>query len=58
MTHLLKRGPLTFAEIANELDGKLDSIVKAASRGVGTTFTKVLSPDGITRLALVERWIA
>lgn len=56
MTHLLKRGPLTFAEIAAELDAKLDSVIKAGNRSAA--FTKVPSPDGIQRLALVERRIA
>ena len=50
----LKRGPLTIAIIANELGAKEDSIIKAAKRGKDT-FQKVLSQDGIHRLALVER---
>jgi hypothetical protein len=56
MIHLLKRGPLSFAEIANELDAKVDSVIKAATRG--KSFTKVRSADGIARLALVERQVA
>jgi hypothetical protein len=50
---LLKRGPLTFAEIATELDAKLDSVIKAVERRDG--FTKVPGPGGVHRIALVER---
>jgi hypothetical protein len=53
MIHLLKRGPLTYAEIAEELDAKLDTVIKAANRG--PSFTKVSSKDGVTRIALMER---
>lgn len=56
MTHLLKRGPLTFAQLATELDAKLDSVIKAGTRG--KAFTKVVGSDGVQRLALVERQVA
>lgn len=53
MRHLLGRGPRTYAEIAEELDAKVDTVIKAAGRG--TAFTKVLGRDGITKIALVEK---
>ena len=56
MVHLLKRGPLTFVEIANHLDAKVDSVIKAAARR--QAFTKVSGSDGVTRIALVERQVA
>jgi hypothetical protein len=57
MRHLLKNGPLTYAEIAEQLGEKRDSVIKAADRG--KAFTKVTNmPDGIHRIALVERWTA
>jgi hypothetical protein len=56
MAHELKRGPLTFVALAEALDAKLDSVIKAASRN--EAFAKIPGQDGITRLALVERRIA
>jgi hypothetical protein len=56
MAHLLKTGPMTIAQIAEELDAKSDSVTKAANRG--KAFTKVPSGDGITRIALVTRQVA
>jgi hypothetical protein len=53
MKHFLIRGPRTYAEIAEELDAKVDTVIKAANRG--TTFTKVLGQDGITKIALAEK---
>jgi hypothetical protein len=53
MTHLLQRGPMTFAQIAEELGAKVDSVIKAANRSAA--FTKVQSADGVQRIALVER---
>ena len=50
---LLKRGPLTFAEIAAELEAKVDSVTKAVNRN--DAFTKVPGVDGIHRIALVSR---
>ncbi len=56
MTHLLKRGPLTYIEIAEQLNAKLDSVIRAVTRGDGIHFTKIVSvPDNVTRIALVER---
>ena len=52
----LKRGPRSFAELAEELDAKVDSVIKAAGRS--KAFTKVSSADGVSRLALVERHVA
>ena len=57
MTAALKRGPMTYAQLADELGAKLDTVIKAANRG--PSFTKISShQDGITRIALVERRIA
>jgi hypothetical protein len=56
MSHALVHGPLTFAQLAEELGAKVDSVIKAAKRGNG--FTRVTGADGIHRLALVERRIA
>ena len=55
--HALRGGPRTYAELAEELDAKADSIRRACDRGEGKAFTKVSSPDGIYRVALlaVER---
>jgi hypothetical protein len=52
MRHLLKRGPMTYTQIADELSAKVDTVVKAANRS--RTFTKVSGQDGVTRIALVE----
>ena len=52
----LKRGPMTIAAIAEELDAKPDSVIKAVNRG--RLFTKVPGSDGIARIALMERRIA
>jgi hypothetical protein len=56
MVHLLKRGPLSFAELATQLDAKVDSVIKAVNRS--DVFTKVPSRDGIQRIALVDRHVA
>lgn len=54
VTDLLKHGPLTLVEIAETLDAKVDTVTKAVTRS--KAFTKVSNmPDGITRIALVER---
>jgi len=57
MAETLRHGPLTFVEIAALLEAKVDSVIKAGTRD-RKVFTKVLGPDGIQRLALVERRIA
>jgi hypothetical protein len=53
MAALLKREPMTLATIAEQLGAKVDSVTKAAKRA--DTFKKVLSADGVHRIALVER---
>ena len=52
MAHELREGPQTIVRLADALDAKPDSVEKAAKRK-GKVFTK--SPDGVYRLALVER---
>ena len=49
--------PMTLAALAEELDAKVDSLEKAASRRP-KVFTKVHDDDGIYRLALVERRVS
>lgn len=57
IAHLLKRGPMSFADIATALDAKVDSIMKAVNRS--RAFTKVADPlSGTTRIALLERGAA
>lgn len=56
MAHALKRGPMTFAELASTLDAKVDSVIKASKRS--NAFMKLPGQDGVYRLALVERRIA
>jgi hypothetical protein len=53
MAHVLKAGPLTYLQIANALDVKQDTVIKAASRS--KTFKKVSGTDNVTRIALVDR---
>jgi hypothetical protein len=52
--HLLRRGPLSYAQIAEELGAKTDSVIKAVTRGT-KAFTKVSGQDGVTRIALLEQ---
>jgi hypothetical protein len=56
MVGLLKRGPLTLAEIAQQLNEKVDSVIKASKRS--DRFVRVSGADGIDRIALAERHIA
>ena len=56
MAAALKRGPLTCAQLSDELGAKLDTVIKAANRS--KAFTKVAGSDGITRIALAERRVA
>jgi hypothetical protein len=56
LAQVLKSGPRTIAEIAEELGAKVNSVVQAASRN--QAITKVTGGDGVTRLALVERKLA
>jgi hypothetical protein len=53
MTHLLKRGPMTYNDIADALGSKLDTVIKTANRG--GAFQKLTGAGGTTRIALVER---
>jgi hypothetical protein len=58
IAHLLKGGPLTFAELAAKLAAKPDSVIKAVNRN-DRTFTKVVeASSGVTRIALLERGAA
>jgi hypothetical protein len=56
MIHALKRGPMTYAALAEELGAKIDSVIKASNRS--EAFTRVSGENGVYRLALVERRIA
>jgi hypothetical protein len=56
MTHLLRTGPLTYAQLAEELESKVDSVIKAVKRS--NAFTKMTGADGVTRISLVERRVA
>lgn len=52
---LVRYGPQTLADIANELGHpNVDSLDRIVRRQKGV-FTKVTSPDGVQRIALVER---
>jgi hypothetical protein len=53
IAHALKRGPLTYAQIAEQLNAKPDSVMKAVNRG--KAFAKVSGHDGALRIALKER---
>lgn len=50
----LRGGPRTLASLAEELSAKVDTLDKAVKRKSGL-FTRVLSDDGVQRIALVER---
>jgi|SRR5262245_16822696 len=50
----LRAGPRTLASLAEEFGAKADTIDKAVKRR-SAMFTRVLSEDGIQRIALVER---
>jgi hypothetical protein len=57
MMPLLKRGPLTIVQLADELGAKQDAIVKVLQRS--QAFTKLTNcPDGVHRIALVERRVS
>jgi hypothetical protein len=49
----LHHGPKTYAQLADELDPKVDSIIKTSKRS--DAFTRVPGEGGVYRLALVER---
>jgi hypothetical protein len=54
MAHLLRGGARTIAEIAAELEAKVDSIEKSAKRNA-RVFTRVVGADGVSRIGLVAR---
>lgn len=54
MKEALRSGPKTMIAIAEELDKPVDTVKKTVQRKSGL-FTRVLSADGIQRIALVER---
>jgi hypothetical protein len=51
--HLVRHRPLTYVQIADELNAKVDSVIKAVNRG--TAFTKLSTDNGATRIGLAER---
>jgi DNA-directed RNA polymerase specialized sigma24 family protein len=53
MSHLLKRGSMTYKEIAEELDAKVDTVEKAVKRNP-KRFLKLPGPDGLYRIGLLE----
>jgi len=58
IAHLIRQnGPRSFAQIAEELGAKADSVIKAVNRN-DRTFTRLDGNDGVGRIALVERRIA
>lgn len=54
IAHLVRQEPRSFAQIAEELAAKTDSVIKAVTRNP-KTFTRIDGTDGVTRIALVER---
>jgi hypothetical protein len=50
----LRTGPRTLASLAEDLGAKVDTVEKAVKRKSGL-FTRVLSQDGVQRIALIER---
>lgn len=51
--HFLHDGPRTYAQIAEALGAKVDTVIKAIGRN--EAFAKVSGEDKITRIALVEK---
>ncbi|PYR36260.1 MAG: hypothetical protein DMF90_10765 [Acidobacteria bacterium] len=47
IANLLRRGPLTIAAMAKELDAKLDSVEREVKRGEKRTFIRLVAKDGI-----------
>ena len=54
MAHLLRRGPVPVAEIAEQLEVAENSVLKTITRKT-QLFTRVPSTSGVSRIALVER---
>ncbi len=50
----LRRGPLTLAALADELEAKVDTVERTVRRYT-ETFTRVDGPDGVARIALLDR---
>ncbi|MCL4848101.1 MAG: hypothetical protein KJ066_16285 [Acidobacteria bacterium] len=50
----LRRGPLTYIELAAELSAKVDTVERTVQRHPGL-FTRVSGKDGVLRAALLER---
>jgi len=55
MMSLLRRGPLTIAQIADEIGEKPETISRTVLRSRNRAFTRVGSTDGRERISLVER---
>jgi hypothetical protein len=56
MRDLLGRsGPMELHAIAADLDAKVDTVKKAALRGEGSAFVRLVGPDGVYRWALKAR---
>ena len=54
MKHAVVNHPMTLVSLSEELGAKVDSLDKAVKRK-GRVFTRVDGPDGVARIALVER---
>lgn len=52
---VLKSGAMTVAEIASELDEKVDSVAKAVRRGESKVYVRTPGPDGVYRIGLLAR---
>lgn len=52
------QGPLTYAELAEQLSENVASVERAARRGFDKTFTRVTGPDGVFRVAALDRGAA
>jgi len=58
MVPLLKQAPRTVAEIASDLNVQQDAVVKAVQRSRNTFIKLTDCPDGVHRIALVERRVS
>jgi hypothetical protein len=56
IAHLVKHRPLSFAQIAETLGAKTDSVTKAFNRS--RAFTRVQGTDGVLRIALATQRVA
>jgi hypothetical protein len=55
MRQVLRTGPMTIPALADELDLRPEAVKKAAQRGDGRMFTRVVGADGSAKIGLVER---